>query len=544
MSDTIPARILVVDDEPDLELLITQRFRSKIKAKEFSFAFAGNGLEALQKLQEGHEFDLILTDINMPGMDGLTLLNRLKEVDMLHKAIVVSAYGDLQNIRTAMNSGAFDFITKPIDFQDLETTIQKTIRELGILRQGLEAQSRLQDTLIAKERAEMEKEKAEQSEKFKQQFLANMSHEIRTPINSIIGLTNLVLRSTLNDVQNKYLSIVKKSSENLLVIINDILDLSKIEAGKMEFEKAPFMLSDSLETAYHTLLYKAEEKGLAFQYTVDEQLPPVLIGDPVRLNQVIINLAGNAIKFTEKGLVHITAKLLDKEEGSVRIQFAVSDTGIGIAEDKIAKVFESFSQASSDTTRKYGGTGLGLTISRQLVEHQGGTIRLDSKLGKGSTFSFDMLFATGDPSMLKKEEHDDLNDNLETLQGARILLVEDNPFNQMVAVDTLTDMVNSIIIEVADNGKIAVEKVRSGNYQLVLMDVHMPEMDGYETSRYIREQMPEGIKSIPIMAMTASVTNDEIQNCFSAGMNEYISKPFDPNMLVRKIARLIKKNPN
>ena len=544
MSDPIPARILVVDDEPDLELLITQRFRSKIKAKEFSFAFAGNGLEALQKLQEGQVFDLILTDINMPGMDGLTLLNRLKEINLMHKAIVVSAYGDLQNIRTAMNSGAFDFITKPIDFQDLETTILKTIRELGILRQGIEAQSRLQETLIAKERAEMEKEKAEQSEKFKQQFLANMSHEIRTPINSIIGLTNLVLRSQLNDVQGKYLSIVKKSSENLLVIINDILDLSKIEAGKMEFEKTPFSLSDSLETAYHTLLYKAEEKGLEFQYTVDEQLPPVLVGDPVRLNQVIINLAGNAIKFTEKGLVHITAKLLDKEASSVRIQFAVSDTGIGIAEDKIGKVFESFSQASSDTTRKYGGTGLGLTISRQLVERQGGSIRLDSKLGQGSTFSFDLVFATGDPSMLKNEEPDDLNDNLETLQGARILLVEDNPFNQMVAVDTLTDMVNSIIIEVADNGKIAVDKIRSGNYQLVLMDVHMPEMDGYETSRYIREQMPEGIKSIPIMAMTASVTNDEIQNCYSAGMNEYISKPFDPNMLVRKIARLIKKNPN
>jgi signal transduction histidine kinase len=317
-------------------------------------------------LQQGSTFDLLLTDINMPGMDGLTLLTRLKDLNLLFKAIVVSAYGDLQNIRTAMNSGAFDFITKPIDFQDLETTIYKTINELAVIRKGIEAQNKLQATILEKERAEIERHKAEQSEKFKQQFLANMSHEIRTPINSIIGMTNLVLRSQLNDSQCKYLSIVKKSSSNLLVIINDILDLSKIEAGKMEFEKTPFLLSDTLETAYHTLLYKAEEKDLGFEFTIDEQLPHVLIGDPVRLNQVIINLASNAIKFTEKGFVHITAKQVDRSDHSVAVEFAVSDTGIGISEDKISKVFESFAQASSDTTRKYGGTGLGLTISKQL----------------------------------------------------------------------------------------------------------------------------------------------------------------------------------
>jgi signal transduction histidine kinase len=543
MSTNRPARILVVDDEPDLELLITQRFRAKIKTKEFTFEFAGNGIEALRKLHSGTTFDLLLTDINMPGMDGLTLLTRLKDLNILFKAIVVSAYGDLQNIRTAMNSGAFDFITKPIDFQDLETTIYKTLNELNVIRTGIEAQNQLQSTILEKERAEMEKHKAEQSEKFKQQFLANMSHEIRTPINSIIGMTNLILRSVLNDTQSKYLSIVKKSSSNLLVIINDILDLSKIEAGKMEFEKTPFVLADSLETAYHTLLYKSEEKELGFDFTVDQQLPVVLIGDPVRLNQVIINLASNAIKFTEKGFVHITAKQTDRTPDSVVVEFAVSDTGIGIAEDKISKVFESFAQASSDTTRKYGGTGLGLTISRQLVEMQGGLIRLDSKLGKGSTFSFSLSFGIGDETMLKQEDKEDLQANIDTLDRARILLVEDNHFNQMVAVDTLMDMVKTIDIEVADNGKIAIEKIRNGSYQLVLMDVHMPEMDGYETSKYIRTQMPDGKKSIPIMAMTASVTNDEIQNCFNAGMNEYISKPFDPNDLVRKIAKLLKKYP-
>ena len=542
MSTNAPVRILVVDDEPDLELLITQRFRAKIKSQEFAFDFAGNGIEALRKLQNGTPFDLLLTDINMPGMDGLTLLTKVKDLNQLFKAIVVSAYGDLQNIRTAMNSGAFDFITKPIDFQDLETTIYKTLNELTVIRKGVEAQNKLQATILEKERAEIERHKAEQSEKFKQQFLANMSHEIRTPINSIIGMTNLVLRSVLNDTQSKYLSIVKKSSSNLLVIINDILDLSKIEAGKMEFEKTAFSLADSLETAYHTLLYKAEEKELGFDFAVDEQLPKVLIGDPVRLNQVIINLASNAIKFTEKGFVHITAKMVELAGDKVTVEFAVSDTGIGIAEDKISKVFESFAQASSDTTRKYGGTGLGLTISKQLVEMQGGAIRLDSKLGQGSTFSFSLMFGIGDESMLHKEDTEDLQDNIATLSHAKILLVEDNQFNQMVAVDTLMDFVKSMKIDVADNGKIAIEKIKNGDYQMVLMDVHMPEMDGYETSKYIRNHMPDDKKSIPIMAMTASVTNDEIQNCFNAGMNEYISKPFDPNDLVRKMARLLHKH--
>jgi signal transduction histidine kinase len=533
------AKILVVDDEQDLELLINQRFRQKIKDGSMSFDFANNGEQALDKLNNQSDVDIVLTDINMPVMDGLTLLRRIGEKKIPCKCVVVSAYGDLQNIREAMNSGAFDFITKPIDFRDLEKTIEKSLADLSVFRGGEQAKEQLEKTLLEKEIAEMERTKAEQSEKFKQQFLANMSHEIRTPMNAVIGLTSLLLKNNPREDQLRHLRAIQQSADNLLVIINDILDLSKIEAGKMQFEKTPFKPADVVLLVYNILQFKAEEKHISLITEVAPDVPLILLGDPTRLTQILINLAGNAIKFTESGSVtiHLSTKLKESDDESCMLFFQVIDTGIGIAADKLQTIFESFSQASDDTNRKYGGTGLGLTISKQLIELQNGTISVSSRLGSGTEFAFTIPYkrATEEAgaAAILKDDFPDVN-----LEGLVILLAEDNEFNQMVAIDTLEDMIPGIKIDVASNGRIAVDMLKAKDYNLVLMDIQMPEMDGYEATRTIRAL--EGDKSkTKIMAMTANATAEEINKCFQSGVNEYLSKPFKPDELMAKIKKTL-----
>ncbi|MGB3074972.1 MAG: tetratricopeptide repeat protein [Chitinophagales bacterium] len=399
-----------------------------------------------------------------------------------------------------------------------------------------------------KGRAETSQLRAEKSEKFKEQFLANMSHEIRTPMNAIVGMTNLVLNSKLDEQQHTYMDAIKKSSHNLLVIINDILDLSKIEAGKMEFEKINFKLQDVLNQVYSTLRFKAEEKSLKLNIETNEEVPSVIVGDPVRLNQILLNLAGNAIKFTEKGSVTIDVKnqtlginnqeTEDHIESICNLVFTVSDTGIGIPEERIDTIFESFNQADRDTFRKYGGTGLGLGISKYLIDLQGGSIAVKSKQGEGSSFTFLIPYQVGTIEGLQSETKtiDELQKS--KLGNLRILLAEDNYFNQIVLVDTLQVLLPGITVEVAANGREAIEKLKSQHFDLVLMDVHMPEMNGLEAVHIIRETLPSPLNKIKIIALTASVTKAEITNCYEAGMDDYVPKPFEQEELVSKIAKL------
>ncbi len=380
------------------------------------------------------------------------------------------------------------------------------------------------------------KERAERSEQFKQQFLANMSHEIRTPMNAVMGMTSLVLDTTLQEKQKFYLEGIKKSSDTLLHIINDILDLSKIEAGKMELEKIDFSLSDTLKQVKQTLNHRAEEKGLELLVSIDPEISDVVIGDPVRLNQVLINLAGNAIKFTERGSVCID---VTKGYTESAVLFSINDTGIGIPQEKLQTVFENFSQANTSDTRKYGGTGLGLSISRRLVELMGGKISIASVEGSGTTFSFSVNFEEGSHERLDQRLASEEQVDGSILDGLSILVVDDNEYNRIVAKDTLEakSRVNVIAVE---SGAEAIELLKITQFDVVLMDVQMPVMNGFEATQEIRSGKDEVLNhDIPIIALTASVLRTDLDKCSAAGMDGYIPKPFRASQLIIGIAQVL-----
>jgi len=386
----------------------------------------------------------------------------------------------------------------------------------------------------AKVKAENATLTAENAVKAKQQFLSNMSHEIRTPMNAIIGFTKVLLKTELSAKQKEYLLAIKVSGDALIVLINDILDLAKVDAGKMTFEQTPFKMSASISAMLHLFETKIQEKNLKLVKEYDTNIPDVLVGDPVRLHQIILNLVSNAVKFTAKGKITVSVKLLNEDERQATIRFSVTDTGIGIPENKIGKIFENFQQASSGTSRLYGGTGLGLAIVKQLVESQGGTIQVKSILDHGSTFSFELSFLkTIDDAELESEAIE-----LDTeLKNIKVLVVEDILLNQLLMKTLLDDF--GFERDIAENGKVAIEKLRLNTYDVILMDLQMPEMNGFEATDYIRNIMNS---KIPIMALTADVTTVDLAKCKAVGMNDYIAKPVDERLLYSKIVNLVKRN--
>ncbi|MBD0256560.1 MAG: PAS domain S-box protein, partial [Cytophagales bacterium] len=376
------------------------------------------------------------------------------------------------------------------------------------------------------------KEQAEYSARAKEQFLSTMSHEIRTPMNAVIGMTHLLMQENPKPEQVGNLKTLQFSAENLLVLINDILDYNKIESGMVSFECIPFNLAGLLESIRFSLGFKAEEKHIGFDIRLDGPLPPVLLGDPVRLGQILANLVSNAIKFTEKGGVTLEAVVKRDDGDSVLLDFAVTDTGIGIKAEKLAYIFDRFTQAESDTTRKYGGTGLGLAITKRLLEMQGSQIGVDSRPGEGSRFYFSLSFRKGDEASPVRDNYAHTA-TARLLDHVRLLLVEDNEINRKVATKFLNKW--GIQPDYAHNGVQAIEKINEKQYDLILMDLQMPEMDGYEAAKVIRETKAR--ESIPIIALTASAMHDVAQKIFDAGMNDFIMKPFHPDDLYQKIAK-------
>jgi PAS domain S-box-containing protein len=381
------------------------------------------------------------------------------------------------------------------------------------------------------------KNQAEKAALMKAQFLSNMSHEIRTPLNAIIGLSNLMIGESDIDIKKQEnLKAIKFSADHLHAIINDILDFSKIEAGKVSLEKIDFNLKELIENAAKTLELKAKEKNLYLRAVSDEKIPDILIGDPVRLNQILINLVGNAVKFTETGGVEIKVGVNKIINGKIKLTFSVCDTGIGISQSRIGKIFESFTQAYVDTTRKYGGTGLGLAITKRLVELQGGEVKVESEPGKGSTFSFDLTFG------ISTKQADKLSEKVVqfsgSLAGIRLLLAEDNAVNQFYAKQLFSKW--EIKFDVANDGLEAVDYLKKNEYDVVLLDLQMPKMNGFEVVEVIRDIKSEVINhNVPVIALTADISPDTKEKVNLSGMDDFVLKPFEHHELYSKISKFI-----
>lgn len=378
---------------------------------------------------------------------------------------------------------------------------------------------------------QVEKQNALQASEAKAQFLSNMSHEIRTPLNAIIGLAHLLEEKHPSGERKENLKALSFSAQNLLSLVNDVLDFSKIEAGKMEFNDVPFNLVDLVTNIRQFFQPALEKKNLKLKVKLDEDIPSTIIGDPSKLSQVITNLVNNSIKFTEQGSVTIDVELADQSPNQVVLEFAVADTGIGIPVAKQKEIFKSFSQADRRISDEYGGTGLGLAIVKKLLQQKGSEIYVESRVGRGSRFYFQMSFKISAIPRHIKQETDKAS--FKTLEGLKVLLAEDDKINEMLGVKLLTKW--GVDVDVAQNGIQAIEMAQIKKYDIILMDIQMPEMDGFEATKIIRELSGEVYKHIPILALTAAATTDTKQDILACGMNDFIYKPYNPNDLYNKI---------
>lgn len=510
-------KILIVDDvQLNLDLV-----KEILSEKEYMIATAINGKSAIAKAK-AHKFDLILLDVLLPDIDGFEVYSHLNSNQQTHDIPIIFLIDkkETDTINKGFLLGAVDYISKPFIKEELlaRVNFHLTFR-------------RTQEELMRS------KEMADVAANAKNNFLANISHEIRTPMNGIIGMVDILKLSRLSEEQIEYLDIIGISGDNLLIIINDLLDLSRMEAGQISIDKIKFNLFDAVNEVIEIVRPKAIEKKLDLSFVIAPDVPQLLIGDPSRLSQVIINLCNNAIKFTNEGYVRIYVGIVDVNELTVRLYFEIQDSGIGISPENQLNLFKSFSQVDASLTRKFGGTGIGLAICKKLIQLMNGKIRIISEEGKGAIFHFDCEFDVSQSvsgNKIQELESSSIQQDIKL----KVLLAEDNLINQKIATLNLEKLGHSVIV--VPNGIQAIERFISESPDVILMDIQMPEMDGIEATTKIREweQQNKVTKRVPIVALTANTMKSAKEIFFATGMDDYLSKPFNVSELSRLLSRI------